>query len=142
MVGLLVFLGVSGLFGGIGLVFGIWGMQLIPREPLDRIPVIETWLVPGLVLAVGFGLGSWAAAYGVLLRPARPRLTWLRRRTGRHWAWTATILLGLGQLAWLLVEWAYIGVSPLLVLYGVVGVALVVLPLLTSVRRHLGTPSS
>ncbi|WP_236554527.1 hypothetical protein [Nocardioides sp. AX2bis] len=29
--------------------------------------------------------------------------------------------------------------SPLLVLYGVVGMALVVLPLLTSARRHLTT---
>jgi hypothetical protein len=57
-IGLLVFLGVSGLFGGIGLIFGIWGLQLIPREPLDRIPFIDSWLVPGLVLVVVFGLGS------------------------------------------------------------------------------------
>ncbi|WP_406077487.1 hypothetical protein [Micromonospora sp. NBC_00858] len=37
--GLLVFLSLSAMFGGIGLIFGIWGMQLIPRAPLDRIPV-------------------------------------------------------------------------------------------------------
>jgi len=33
--GLLVFLGLSGMFVGLGLIFGIWGIQRIPREPLD-----------------------------------------------------------------------------------------------------------
>ncbi len=64
-----MFLGVSGLFGGIGLIFGLGGMDAIPREPLDRIPLIDSWLVPGLVLVVGFGLGSLIAAYGVLRLP-------------------------------------------------------------------------
>jgi hypothetical protein len=139
--GLLVFLGVSGVFGGIGLIFGIWGLQLIPREPLDRIPLIDSWLVPGLVLLIGFGLGSLAAAYGLVRRPSWPWLGVADRRTGRHWSWSATILLGGGQLVWLLVEWVYVGMSPLLVLYGVVGVALVVLPQLRSVRDYLATGS-
>lgn len=70
--GLLVFLGLSGMFSGIGLIFGIWGLQLIPREPL-------------------------------------------------------------------LIDWVCVGMSPLLVIYGVVGAALVVLPLPASVRRYLAT---
>jgi hypothetical protein len=127
--GLLVFLGISGLFGGIGLVFGIWGLQLIPREPLDRIPFIDSWLVPGLVLVVVFGLGSLIAAYGILRRPERPRVNVLQRLTGRPWWWAATVSLGLGQLLWLLIEWVYIGMSPLLVIYGAVGAALAALPL-------------
>ncbi|MEZ0077402.1 hypothetical protein [Planotetraspora sp. GP83] len=138
-IGLLVFLGVSGLFGGIGLIFGLWGMDAIPREPLDRIPLIDSWLVPGLVLVVGFGLGSLIAAYGVLRLPPWPQFTAAGWLTGRHWSWPATILLGLGQLAWLLVEFLYVGPSLLLVLYGVVGVALTVLPTLLPVRRYLGT---
>jgi hypothetical protein len=136
-VGLLVFLGVSGLFGGAGLIFGIWGMQLIPREPLDRIPLIDSWLIPGLVLGIGFGLGSLTAAYGILRRPARPWQKVAYRLTGRHWSWAATILLGFGQLVWLLIEWIYIGVSPLLVVYGAIGAALMTLPLLAPVRRYL-----
>lgn len=135
--GLLVFLGVSGLFGGTGLVFGIWGLQLIPREPLDRIPFIDSWLVPGLVLLVVFGLGSLTAAYGIRRKPAWSWLEVVRRLTGQHWSWAATVLLGLGQIAWLLIEWIYIGMSPLLVIYGAVGAALVTLPLLGAVRRYL-----
>lgn len=134
-IGLLAFLGVSGLFGGIGLIFGIWGMDQIPREPLDRIPLIDSWLVPGLVLVVGFGLGSLIAAYGVLRRP--PWSAAAGRLTGHHWSWSATIGLGLGQLVWLLVEFLYVGPSLLLAVYGVVGVALTVLPTLVPVRRYL-----
>jgi hypothetical protein len=69
---MLGFLGISGLLGGIGLIFGIWGLQLIPREPLDRITVINRWLIPGLVLVIGFGLGSLTAAYGILRRSSWP----------------------------------------------------------------------
>lgn len=41
-----------------------------------------------------------------------------------HWSWMATILLGLGQVTGIVVEWAYVGMSPLLVIYGAVGMAL------------------
>jgi hypothetical protein len=121
--GLRVFLGLSGIYGGIGLIFGIWGMQLIPREPLDRIPVIDSWLIPGPVLGIGFGLGSLTAAYGILRKPRWPWLNFAQRPTGRHWSWAATILLGLGQIVWILIEWVYVGISPLLVIYGAVGTA-------------------
>jgi hypothetical protein len=134
-IGLLVFLGLSGLFGGIGLIFGLWGMDAIPREPLDRIPLIDSWLIPGLVLVVGFGLGPLIAAYGVLHRSPWPRFA----VAGRHWSWLATLLLGLGQLAWLLVEFLYVGPSLLLAIYGAVGVALSMLPTLMPVRRYLAT---
>ncbi|MCW2876393.1 MAG: hypothetical protein JWQ95_493 [Sphaerisporangium sp.] len=137
--GLLAFLSLSAIFGGTGLIFGIWGMQLIPREPLDRIPVIDTWLIPGLVLGIGFGLGSLATAYGILRTPPWPWLEFVRQLTGRHWSWLATIALGLGQLAWILIEWIYIGISPLLIIYGAVGAALTLLPLQASARRYLKT---
>lgn len=125
----------SGLFGGIGLIFGIWGLQMLPHEPLDRIPLIDSWLIPGL--GIGFGLGSLTAVYGILCKPAWPRPNFVQRLTGRHWSWSATILLGLCQVAWILIEWVYVGMSPLLVIYGAVGAALVVLPLLAPVRRYL-----
>jgi hypothetical protein len=46
-IGVLVFLGVSAVAGGVAMVFGIGAAP--PHEWLDRIPVLDTWVVPGLV---------------------------------------------------------------------------------------------
>jgi hypothetical protein len=135
IVGVLVFLGVSAVAGGVAMVFGIGAAP--PHEWLDRVPLVDTWLVPGLVLGVGFGLGSLLAAYGML---RRPRWAWLRpveRLTRHHWSWIVTILLGLGQIAWIVIELTYIPLSGLQALYGGVGVALVLLPVHPAVRGHL-----
>lgn len=62
--GVLTFLGLSAFAGGVALVFGAGAAP--PEEWLDQIPLIDSWTVPGLVLGVGFGLGS-------LIAPRRPR---------------------------------------------------------------------
>ncbi len=38
------------------------GNGYLPHRWLDRIPVIDSWLVPGFVLGVGFGVGSLVTA--------------------------------------------------------------------------------
>ena len=55
---LLVFLGLTALGGGIEMILFPSGNQYVPGEWLEGIPWIESWLVPGLVLSIGFGLGS------------------------------------------------------------------------------------
>jgi hypothetical protein len=146
-IALLVFLGLTALAGGIELTFGIWATDSFPTDWLDRIPLIDSWLVPGLVLGIVFGLGSLVTAFGML---RRPRWLWLgsvERVTGHHWSWAATIVIGLGHVVvWILLELVYLpGVSPLEVVYGGVGVALLLLPMLASVRDDLSvdaTPGS
>jgi hypothetical protein len=101
--------------------------------------MIDSWLVPGLVLAIGFGLGSLVTAYGILSRPARPQPGAVEERTRMHWSSAATVLLGAAQIGWLAVEWVYVGASPLLVLYGAVAVTLVTLPLRERRREHAWT---
>ena len=115
----LVFLGLTAVAGGIGLTFGIWATDSFPTDSLDRIPLIESWLVPGLVLGIGFGLGSLVTAYGMLRRPCWQWLGSVERVIGHHWSWAATIVIGLGHVVWIVLE--------LLYLPGV-GVALVLLP--------------
>lgn len=132
----LVFLGVTALAGGIAMVLDLGAMP--PGDWLARIPLIDSWVVPGLVLGVGFGLGSLLTAYGVL---RRPRWWWLRfaeRPTHHHWSWIATILIGLCHLAWIVLELIYLPQPSILqVIYGAVGVALLLLPLHPAVRGYL-----
>jgi len=143
IISVLVFLGLTAVAGGIELTFGIWATDSFPTDSLDRVPFIDSWLVPGLVLGIGFGLGSLVTAFGMLRRPRWQWLVSVERVTGHHWSWAATIAIGLGQVLWILLELVYLpGVSPLQVVYGGVGVALVLLPMLESVRTDLQAWSS
>lgn len=137
--GVLLFLGLSAVAGGVALTFGVPQSARPPDAWLDSLPLIDTWLIPGLVLGLGFGFGSLIAAYGVLRQPEWGPLAFMQQGTGRHWSWAATIALGCGQIIWIALELFFLPeLSFLEVLYGGVGVALVLLPLTATVRRHLG----
>ena len=135
-IGALVFLGLSALAGGIALVLGVGAAP--PADWLDEIPLIDSWIVPGLVLGIGFGVGSLLCAYGML---RRPRWAWAgpaERLTRHHWSWIFTILIGLGHVAWIGIELIYLPeLSALQAIYGATGVALLLLPVHPSVRRYL-----
>lgn len=109
-----------------------------PREWLDGVPLIDSWVIPGVVLGVGFGLGSLLTAYGVLRRPRWYGMGGVERVTHHHWPWLATVLIGGCHVAWIIVELVYLPQpSVLQVVYGAVGVALLLLPLHPAVRRYL-----
>jgi hypothetical protein len=98
--GALAFLGVSAVAGGAAMLTGAGGAAP-PREWLADIPVVDSWVLPGLVLGVGFGLGSLLTAYGVLSRRSWAWSHPIERVVGHHWSWLATLLLGLGQVIWI-----------------------------------------
>jgi hypothetical protein len=136
---LLIVLGVSALAGGIALAFGSVDNGMAPPAAwLEAIPVINSWLVPGLVLGIGFGLGSLMTAYGVWRRPQWHWADFIESRTGLHWAWIATVLIGLGQATWITLELIFLPeLSWLQAFYGPVGLALFLLPFTRSMREHL-----
>jgi hypothetical protein len=122
--GVLVFLGVSATAGGIAMVLGSGAAP--PDEWLDQIPLIDSWVVPGMVLGVGFGLGSLITAYGMIRRYL--------------WSWLATMLIGLGHVVWIALELTYLPEpSALQVVYGAVGIVLLLLPWHPAVRGYFAT---
>ncbi|MGH3464362.1 MAG: hypothetical protein ACRDP9_23070 [Kribbellaceae bacterium] len=136
LVCLLGFMGTSATGGGIALMADRGAAP--PQEWLDRIPLVDSWLVPGLILGLGFGIGSLLTAYGMLRLPHWPLLGFAERRTGEHWSWAATILIGAGHVAWIALELVYLPeLSALQVVYGGLGLALVTVPLRPAVREHL-----
>lgn len=153
-VGVLFFLGVMALAGGIEMIAFPLGGPFLPAAWLERIPVVDSYVVPGLVLTVVFGLGSLAAAVGMLTRPDWSVLAPLERITGRHWSWALTVALGIAFTAWLVIDLALLGIPVAVgdaeqvttrvtssLAYGVLGavaVALLILPQTPGVRRHLG----
>jgi hypothetical protein len=61
----------------------------------------------------------------------------IERVTGHHWSWIATIAIGVGQVIWIGLEVISIPFSWLMPTFGLVGLALALLPLTPSARDHL-----
>jgi hypothetical protein len=61
----------------------------------------------------------------------------LERLTGHHWSWTGTIVIGAGQVLWILLEVISIPFSMLMVIFGSIGLALAVLPFTPTLRKYL-----
>ncbi|MEX0863819.1 MAG: hypothetical protein WD269_02970 [Acidimicrobiia bacterium] len=128
----LMFLAVTATAGGFAMIVGI---LVPPAGWLDVIPLVDSWLIPGLVLGIGFGFGSLVVFTAMMRRWEWP---WVEGLTGHHWSWIATILIGLGQMVWIGFELAFLPeLSALQVVYGLVGTALFLVPFLPSVRQHL-----
>ncbi|WP_406832372.1 hypothetical protein ABEG17_05980 [Pedococcus sp. KACC 23699] len=141
---LLGFLGLTAVAGGFVMTTGLGGSQVRPpADWLDEIPLVSSWVVPGLVLMLGFGVGSLVTARGMLRRSRWAWLGWAQRLTGEHWSWLAAMVLGAGQVLWIVLELVYLpAVSWFHPLYGAVGLALALLPLRASVRADLAVGSA
>ncbi|MDX1621296.1 MAG: hypothetical protein R3320_09915 [Nitriliruptorales bacterium] len=142
LVGLLVFLGITAIGGGLAMLGGIEGAAP-PEEWLADIPIVDSWVVPGLVLTLVFGLGSLLAAYGVFRRPHWGWMRPVENATRHHWSETAAVALGLGQVAWIGLEVVYLdGLSWLMPFYGSVGLAIALSAVAPGTRGYLALPIS
>lgn len=131
------FLGITAVGGSLGFFLDL-GM----RDPrwLDEIPLVTNWAIPGLVLGIGFGLGSILTAIGVARRPDLGWLSWLEDLTRHHWSWIGTVLLGLGMMTWIGLQLVWIEPSFLHAIYGIVGLLLVGVAATPSFRLYLAEP--
>jgi peptidoglycan/LPS O-acetylase OafA/YrhL len=120
-----LFQGVSGIAGGIGLVADPTGENLgIPQAWLQGSPFTD-YMIPGLVLFVVLGVFPLVVLYGL----------WRRQ----YWGWIGALIVGLALLIWIGVEVLVIGYQPqppLQVIYGTLGLAIVILTMLPGVRTH------
>jgi hypothetical protein len=134
---LLTLLGLGAVGGGYAMIFGIGGEDFMSQEYLEALPLVNSWLVPGLVLMFGFGFGSLLVGYGVMRRPRWSWLGGLEWLSGHHWSWVATIVIGVGQVVWITLELVSIPFSFLMAIFGPLGLALALLPLSKVVRTYL-----
>jgi hypothetical protein len=142
LLGCLAFLGVSAAFGGIVLTLNPTGTWLqIPLSILQFSP-FRDFLIPGLILGIVFGLGSFATLLALWFRPAWSMGTALTRFTGAHWSWSAAVAIGLGQVIWIVTEMLMVrGTDWLQFVYGGLGLLIVLLSFQPGLRRYL-TPST
>ncbi len=133
LIGLVLFQGITGTAGGAVLT---WSGSGMPDEWLAGIP-FDSWVWPGVILGVGLGLAPLVIAYGLLRRPRWAALAPIERATGHHWSWVASVALGVGLLAWIVVELVMIAAfHPIMQpLYLAVGVGILATAASPPVRR-------
>ena len=138
LLGCLTFLSLSAVFGGVVLVGSPSGAWLhIPLSVLQYSPFSD-FLIPGLILGLVFGLGSFVTLLALWWRSTWPPAGALTRLTGEHWAWSAALALGAGQVIWIVTETLMLrGASWLGLIFGSLGVLIVVLALQPGVRRYV-----
>lgn len=120
-----LFQGVSGVFGGAALVIDPSGAIISLPHSLIADTVFGSYLIPGIVLLLFLGAAPAVVAYGL----------WRHR----SWAWWGTLYVGIALIIWLVVEIIVIGYlaePPLQAIYGVLGVIILIVALLPSVRRQ------
>lgn len=138
LLGCLAFLGVSAAFGGIVLTLNPTGTWLqIPLSILQFSP-FRDFLIPGLILGIVFGIGSFATLLALWFRPIWPLGTALTGFTGAHWSWSAALAIGLGQVIWIVTEMVMVrGTDWLQFVYGGLGLLIALLSFQPSLRRYL-----
>ncbi len=137
LIGLLSFQGLAAVGGGAVMLAdtsgGAAGLEpgLLARTPFT------TYLWPGLLLSVGLGATALVLAIGLLRTPDWPGVHRLERATGHHWTWVGSIGLGVGLMAWIVVQVLLVEGSWMQPVMFLVGATLTALPLLPSSRHHL-----
>jgi hypothetical protein len=125
LIGALLFQGISGTIGGVALVMDPSGATLrIPTSWLAGSP-FEDYSVPGLILLLVLGVFPLFVPYGI--------------RTRARWAWFGSFCVGAALIVWIVMEILIIGYHarpPLQLIYGSLGMTILVLPLMPSSRGH------
>ena len=118
LIGVMAFQGLSGIAGGFGLMADPTGASLrIPLEWLEGSPFTD-YLLPGIVLFFVLGVIPLGVVYGL----------W----KGKTWSRLAAVAVGAALCIWIAVEIAVIGYQtepPLQLIYGIVGIAILLLSL-------------
>lgn len=125
---LMLFQAVSGLYGGFGLITDPSGKSLqIPIEWLESSP-FDNYLIPGIILFVVLGVAPMIVLFGL----------W----NGKHWGLLGSLFLGAALVIWIIVEVIIVGYKaypPLQVMYGLIGVIIIVLANFPEIKNFYST---
>lgn len=135
--GVLGFVGVTAVAGGVEMVLFPEGNVFVKGEWLNSLPV-GSYRLPGIALGAGLGLGSLVTAFGLHRRPGWSLLRRVEEATGLHWSWAGTGMIGAGLAGWILLEVALIPERSVIeALYGAIAVGLIGLAACPSFRQAL-----
>ena len=140
------------LFNGISAIFGSLAMMIYPDGDLLKMPLemlrgtpFKNYFIPGVLLFVFNGLLPIMAAAGLLKRRPEKALPGFGILSNYHWAWSLSLISGIGLIVWILVQIAMIGFWRENLIQAIClteGLMIVVLTLLPSVQTNYALPKT
>lgn len=136
LLGLHLFLGLGGVYGGMMLILGPDGSLLgMDVRWLDHSP-FTTFIIPGLILFTMVGLFPLFVLMGLLWTPAWNWANSLNIYANRHWAWTYSLYSGMVVIFWIIAQQLltqYFWLQPVMILTGLLIIILTLTP--TVIKR-------
>jgi hypothetical protein len=119
---------IGGIPAGLGMVLDPINNIGMPLSMLEGSP-FDDYLIPGLILMIVLGVFPLIVFFGLLLR--------------YRWSWWLSLAVGGGLVIWIATEVALLGYLPgigiaLQIVFGGVGIAILVLTLVQPTRRYFG----
>lgn len=134
---LLVFLAAGAFYGGLSLVIRPDGSILrMPVEMLSGSP-FKSFLIPGIILLLTFGVFPVFTIYGLLIKPENKFLNHFNLLSDYHFAWTFSVYIGIGQVIWIDIQTLILNEVGLLhIVYSGLGLLIICIALLPGVRNQ------
>ena len=99
--------------------------------------LFQNFIIPGIWLRIVWGAGSFVVLFGLWLHPQKPVVGVVTGWTHEHWAWTLSVLMGLGLLVWLVYQiFTLPAMAPIQYVLFVLAALLVTIPILPAMRAY------
>jgi hypothetical protein len=136
LVASLIFLAFGGLYGGISMLTDPTGKSLQMDSVLPKL-LLPNYILPGIFLLLVMGLTPLVLAYSLVARPSWAWIQNLIPASQYHWAWLATLAIGIVLMVWLAVQAALIGFRwSIQYITATNGIVILFLTLLPGVRKY------
>jgi hypothetical protein len=134
---LLGFLSIGAFFGGIALLIHPDGSFLqMPGELLANSP-FKSFLIPGIILLITFGILPAFVIYGLIKKPENRFFDRLNLIYDYHFAWTFSVYIGIALIIWINIQTLILNsVGILHTIYSSLGILIVCIALLPQTRNH------
>ncbi len=136
LIAVIVFLALSGIFGGVSLIADSSGSNLQLQLNLLESTLFSSYLIPGIVLLLFLGLLPSFVAFGLITKKRIKIANRLNIYKRKHWAWTFSLYCGIILVLWIDIQVMLLGGGyTLQTVYALIGVLIIILTLTPFVTR-------
>ena len=137
---LIIFLSISALAGGWGLITDVSGANLGFTTQMLKNSPFSDFLIPSLFLLIFLGLLPLIVSYGLIKKPKLKMADKFSLYKKYHWSWNFSYYLGIVLIMWINIESLIVKeYTGLQFSYSVLGVIIIVLTNLNSTKKSYKT---